>query len=414
MHLQLIVVKGPDQGRQFLLQDGQTLTVGRGQASDTKLDDPRMSRVHCRVQVDGEQVLLLCAGGSGGTLVSGSPIKQYPLKPGDQFRIGDTELRYQVGDVDEPRTVDGLNVSGRPRHVPAPLQQLVGTTLHIYQLQRIIGGGSSGMVFEALDTESNAKVAVKVLTPDVTNSDEQKERFVRAMKTMLPIKHPNLVQLRNAGKRGPYCWAAMEYIDGENLMQVIDRMGVSGMLDWKEVWRVGVHVGRALQESYQHKIIHRNVTPTNILRRSHDKVCLLGDLMLAKALEGTMAKQVTQPGQLIGDLPYMAPERTREAQRPDHRADLYGLGATLYALLTGRPPFESNSLPELVRQIRSDAPRAPRDFQMSTNDNFAGAVLKTLAKAPEDRFQTPAEFLRELERIGRFGGLEADWSAWSG
>ena len=125
------------------------------------------------------------------------------------------------------------------------------------------------------------------------------ERFVRAMKTMMPIRHKNIVRLYYAGKKGPLCWAAMEYIDGENLAQVISRIGVRGMLDWKEVFRVAVDVCRALDESHRQKILHRNVTPNNILRRNSDKTCLLADLMLAKALEGTLAKQVTQPGQMI-------------------------------------------------------------------------------------------------------------------
>ena len=186
-----------------------------------------------------------------------------------------------------------------------------------------------------------------MLTPNVADSEEQKERFVRAMKTMMPIRHPNIVQLYNAGKKGPYCWAAMEFIEGESLASVIDQIGVQGMLDWRDVWRVAVHIGRALREAYERKIIHRNVTPTNILKREQGGVYLLGDLMLAKALEGSLAKQVTQPGQVIGDVPYMPPERTRDGAQVDGRADIYGLGATCYALLTGHPPFESDSLPEI-------------------------------------------------------------------
>jgi len=251
-------------------------------------------------------------------------------------------------------------------------------------------------------------VAVKVLTPDPTHSEEQKERFVRAMQTMLPVKHPHIVRLYNAGKKGPYCWAAMEFVDGESMTDVIARIGVEGMLDWREAYRMAVHIGRALQEAYSRKIIHRNVTPPNILRRRQDKVCLLGDLMLAKALEGTLARQVTQPGQLIGEVPYMSPERTRDQPGVDHRSDLYGLGATLYALLTGRPPFEGHSLPELIRKVREEPPRKPKEFQLSVNDMFQDAVMMMLAKRPEDRYTTPTDLLRDLERIGRYANVQVD------
>src|SRR5262249_3204907 len=147
-----------------------------------------------------------------------------------------------------------------------------------------------------------------------------------------------------AGKSGGYCWVALEYIAGENLSQVIGRTGVAGMLDWKYSFRVALHIGRALDYAHGHKIIPRNRTPPNTLLQATDKVTRLGDLMLAKALEGTMVEQITRPGELVGDVAYMSPERTRGMTNVDGRSDLYGLGATLYALLTGRPPFEGATL----------------------------------------------------------------------
>ena len=134
------------------------------------------------------------------------------------------------------------------------------------------------------------------------------QRFVRAMKTVLPLRHPNLVTLYGAGKTGPYCWAAMEYVEGESMKQVIQRVGVAGMLDWRYGYRVAVHIARALDHAHGQTIIHRNVTPTNILFRTADKTAQLGDLMLAKALEGNLAQQITRPGELVGDVAYMSPE----------------------------------------------------------------------------------------------------------
>jgi serine/threonine protein kinase len=414
MKRQLVVIAGPETGRVFSLNDGQSLVIGRSQASNTQISDPRMSRVHCQVQVDGGQTWLLDNASSSGTLVAGERITRHELRPGDVFQVGDTQIRFQLETHQEASTLAGDSAFGRPKPQPAitPLKDLVGTSLAHFRLDGIIAAGESGMVFKAHDTERNRVAAVKVLTPDPSHQEEQKERFVRAMRTMIDVRHPHIVQLLNAGKSGPYCWAAMEYIDGEDLTRVIRRIGIEGMLDWREAYRVSVHVGRALHEAHQRKIIHRNVTPANILRRHGDKACLLGDLMLAKALEGTLARQVTQPGQLIGDVPYMSPERTRDQLGVDHRSDIYGLGATLYALLTGRPPFESNSLPELIRMVRQDAPREPKEYQLAINDLFQAVVLKMIAKRPDDRFQTPADLLRELERIGRYNNLEADWSEW--
>ena len=200
----------------------------------------------------------------------------------------------------------------------------------------------------------------------------------------------------------------MQYVDGESLEKVIERIGIRGMLDWTHVFRVAVDICKALEESYQHKIVHRNLTPDNILRRTKDKVCLLGDLMLAKATEGTLAKQVTRPGEIVGNLSYLPPERTFEDQTIDHRSDLYGLGATLYALLTGRPPFESKSMPELVKMIRDQQPTKPKEFQLSIHDGFQDVVMELLEKRPEDRYQTPHDVMRDLERVAKFSGQKID------
>jgi serine/threonine-protein kinase len=231
------------------------------------------------------------------------------------------------------------------------------------------------------------------------------QRFVRAMKTMLPLKHPNLVALLGAGKTGDYCWMAMEYLEGESLTHVIQRIGVAGMLDWRYAMRVGVHIARALEYAHGQQIIHRNIAPPNILVRSSDKVAKLGDLMLAKALEGMLAQQITKPGQLLGDVNYMSPERTHGTQPLDGRSDIYSLGATLYALLTGRPPFADVSLVETITKIRKAEPEEPKKFQMAIPDLFEGAVLKMLEKHPDRRFQKASDLLKDLERVANFQGL---------
>lgn len=404
MQRQLVVIAGPDQGHVFPLVDGQTLVIGRGQTSQTQLKDPRVSRVHCSLQVETEKILLIDAGSAGGTMVDGEPVTRHELKPGEIIQVGGTQLRFVMeGAQDESTMLEPFDPKPKPK--TTPLKDLVGESFAHFTLEAIIAPGVTGMVFRAHDTQADRPAAVKVLSPEFTGTAEQRERFVRAIKTMLPVRHENLVELYAAGKRGPYCWVAMEYVKGENLMQVIDRIGAAGMLDWRNSFRVALHVGRALEAAYEHQIIHRNVTPTNILQHSSDRWVKLGDLTLAKAIEGTLARQITRPGELVGDVAYMSPERTREGAEVDGRSDIYGLGATLYALLTGRPPLEARSLPELVTKIRDEKPAPPKDYQMSIPDLFQDLVLWTLAKRPEDRPQTPTDLLRDLERVAKYQGL---------
>jgi serine/threonine protein kinase len=224
------------------------------------------------------------------------------------------------------------------------------------------------------------------------------------MQTMLPLRHPNLVAVYGAGKTGGHCWVAMEFVEGQNLAEKIRRAG-AGQLDWRHALRAAVHVGRALGHAHRHTIIHRNVTPENVLVRQADDVAKLGDLVLAKALEGMQAAKVTRPGDLVGDLEYMSPERTGADTETDARSDLYSLGALVYAALTGGPPFRGGSMPETVALIRDSDPALPTLSRPDIPAELEAVVLRLLAKQAENRYQTAAEVVQELERIAAQEGV---------
>lgn len=403
MRMRLIVVAGPDQGQVFDLLQGQPLVIGRGQDTNTRLKDPRVSRKHCVVEVNEGTPRVIDSGSAGGILVNRQKVDTAILNAGDTLQVGETTLRFEVDS--DPSTVL-VEPSTESKPVAGDLSHLVGTTIHNYRIESEIARGVSGMVFRARHTKLNREMAVKVLWPDVCRDAEQMQRFIRAMKTMLPVQNENIVRIYNAGQTGPVYWVAMEYVDGESLTKVIERIGMAGMLTWEYAYRVATHIGRALEAAQAHQILHRNITPANILVRSSDKVAKLGDLVFAKALEGEHANQITRPGQLIGELAYMSPERTRGQQDIDHRSDIYGLGATVYALLTGRPPFVESSLVTLISRIRSEEPAKPSRFQMSIAPQFEGIVMRMLSKAPEDRYQAPEDLLRDLDRVGKFHGVK--------
>ena len=405
MQMQLTVVSGPDQGRTFPLADGTGLLIGRGQDTVTKLQDPRVSRHHCTLEVSKGSAYLVDGGGASGTLVNGAKISRAELHPDDQIQIGESTLRFDVKVIDATTLVPSARVGDKP--VPeGDLSDLIGKTLHNYEIIREIAKGASGAVFLAKHTKTGRDLAVKILWPSLSKDEEQMHRFIRAMKTMLPIEHENIIRLYNAGVAGPHAWLAMEYVDGESLTKVIQRIGVAGMLDWRKAYGVAVHIARALECAAEHKIIHRNIMPANILL-TRQKVAKLGDLMFAKALEGTAAEQVTRPGQLVGELAYMSPERTRGTTDVDCRSDNYGLGANVYAMLTGHPPFVDSSMPALINKIRNVEPEKPTKFQFSIPDMFLGVALRALAKKPEDRYQTASEMLKDLGRVGMYNNVTA-------
>lgn len=420
MAFRLVVISGPTAGDTFDLEEDGVLLIGRGMASDTKINDAGMSRIHCKIISANGVAKAVDAGSSSGTFVGGARVDEAELVPENEIVAGNTHFRFENMDVtvaaNEP-TIPHREQQPpikSPKETHSTLKDLVGSMIQHYRIEEIVAKGNNGMVYRATDTKNNQPVALKVMPPTFASDEEQKARFIRAMKTMMPIKHNHIVEIYNAGKTGPFCWIAMEYISGTTLTEIIDLIGIDGMLDWQEVWRIGVQIGRALNEASKHNIIHRNLTPTNIMRRSKDRACVLGDLMLAKALDGKNAVQITQPGQLIGDLPYMAPERTKGAKNADTRSDIYGLGATMYALLTGHPPCSGNSMMDLLKSVREEVPKKPKEIQLGVDDLFQDVVMQMLEKDPNDRQPTTSHLLKDLQRIGKFNNLEADWSGWSG
>lgn len=409
MSLQLNVVAGPDAGRSFTLQASDDSILGRGQNCLYRLNDPRASRSHAFIKLEGDRATIVDNGGSGGVIVNGSPVQSHVLKLGDVVQIGDTKLRLQMGDF--PLDVALAAMAGADTVSPpvAPtsdvLAALANTKLAHFEIGPVIGKGRVGMVFHATDMKDNRPVAFKVLIPEFSKNDEEMQRFIRGMKTAMPLKHPNLVATYGAGKTGDHCWIAMEYIAGENMTQIIERIGVAKQLDWKRAFHTALSLARALDYAHGEGIVHRNLTPTNVLRDAASKTVKLGDLMLAKALEGTASDEITRPGELVGEVEYMSPERTRGTKEIDARSDLYGLGALTYALLTGQPPCTGKTLVERVTRIRQVVPEKPTKFQMSTPSTFEGVVLKLLAKDPKDRFQSAKEVIGELERIGKYNNV---------
>ncbi len=403
MQAYLRVTSGPDAGRTFDLIEGIPTVIGRGEKSGTRLTDGTVSRLHCELKWEGTSFTLVDLESVGGTFVGGQKIKEHKLRHDEEFQIGGTRLKLHTTGIPDAQTV--MAAQKPARELTPDEGVLTGKTISHYELGPMLAKGRSGTIYKARDTRDGKDVAFKVLHSDFTSDEEDVQRFIRAMTTMVGIHHPHLIALYAAGKQGTTCWFAMEYVDGEPLTKLIEKFGTLKMLDWRFALTVGAHIAQALEAAHEKHIIHRNVSPESILIRTKDKAAKLGDMMLAKAMEGIKAKQITKPGELVGNIAYMAPERTRSDVEVDTRADIYGLGATIYALLTGKPPFEGKNLVETIAQIRQADPVPPKKFQLSIPDQFQDAVMLMLAKRPEMRYQTPTEAARALERIAKFQGM---------
>jgi hypothetical protein len=424
MPFQLLFVKGPDQGRTVDLQHGRKTVIGRGEDCDIVVHDPRASRAHCRVEATDNRVVLSDAGSTYGTTLNGKAVETAEIRAGDVFCVGETHIRLiqAVNPAEETaspaRSVQGLAKQHDKRAIESPtgsgpepgrnLDNLVGTTLVRYKIAEPLARGKSGTVFRAVDTKHDRPVALKVFWPEFAQDKTGVQRFIRAMKTMMPVKHPNIVRIYGAGLTDGYCWTAMELVEGESLARMMERMGIGGMLDWQSAFRAALHVARALDFAEQQQVVHRNINPGNILISSKDKVAKLGDLMLAKAIEGTMVETVTRAGEIVGDLAFLSPEQTMPEGEIDCRSDIYSLGATIYRLVAGRTPFEASSPAEMILRIQKETPPPPTKFQLSVPPHFEGIIVKMLAKAPEGRYANAAILVRELEKVAKYQDLSVN------
>jgi pSer/pThr/pTyr-binding forkhead associated (FHA) protein len=423
----LKVVDGADQGHSFRLPLTGAVTLGKSpKHADVVLRDLYISRVHCQVEVKGEKLLVTHLEGDNGTRINGQKINgAEELRSGDVLRIGNSHLRLETalsedefddeeevvaeeeeeiavtveedeGSADEADDEESSSAT----HAPIDrLLKLEGQVLGHYRIGQLAGRGHFGLVFRAQDLKTNLVVALKVLSPDFPATGEELQRFVQALKTVTPLHHPNLVGLHGAGRTGQYCWIAREYVEGENVTELARRLRETGKFNWVRGARIAAHLARALAFLHQHKVVHGNVSPANVMIRSSDKQTKLADLLLGRALEGSQLAEAVAEKKLSAELAYLAPEQTELGAYVDHLADLYNLGAVVYTVLTGEPPFSGSSHEEILHQVCTAAPIRPTTHQHGIPTPFEAIVLKLLAKHQEDRYQSAAHLLADVEVI---------------
>ena len=407
--MQLIVTMS-DGGKQTVsLAEGQTSIIGRGKQATIPIPDTSVSRKHCQLEWIDNDCVLTDLKSSGGTFVNGVSIDRHVLKPGDVVTVGDTSFTIVEDEVPSAVTIKPVRKAAEPQSAQS-LPQLVGSVIHHYKIEKLESEDSDNGIFLGRNLKSQKAVAIKVLCPKPWEDDVRRRRFIRGVMSLRGIEHPNLVRLYSAGQCGEMCWLAMEYVPGENLRQIIDRLGAAGRLDWQLAFRVALDIGRALTAAEAAEVVHRNITPRSILRRN-DGVYKLTGLTLAKARHSETSEEITKRGECVGELPYLPPELISDGGDADTRSDLYGLGATLYRLLTGRFPYMATNLAQLLKEMAAGDPPRPKKFQLSVSDAMEGLVMQLIAQSPEDRFQSANDLVRDLERIGKFSGLSTAQSS---
>jgi serine/threonine-protein kinase len=279
-----------------------------------------------------------------------------------------------------------------------------------YRLLERIGRGAMGTVYKALHLGLQRVVAVKVLHQELAADTTQVERLKSEAKLLASLDHPNILRALDAGESNGFPFIVTEYVEGSTLRE---RLAQNGPLPEDEALTIVRALADALEKARRNGVVHRDVKPGNVLLTRQGQPKLM-DLGLAKGPEDL---GLTQHGATVGTPQYISPEQAQDPKRADTRSDIYSLGATLYALLTGRPPFEGSTLAEMLTKVLYETPAPPRTLNPKVSAETGYLVERMMLKDPGLRYQTPAEVVADVERIqaGRSimpAGFRGNWEAY--
>jgi tetratricopeptide (TPR) repeat protein len=277
----------------------------------------------------------------------------------------------------------------RPKH---PSGEHPGT-LGDFQILREVGRGGMGIVYEAVQTSLNRRVALKLLGPHVAGSPTQLQRFRREAKAVAQLHHTNIVPVYGVGEEEGLHFYAMQFIEGDSLAAAIRGTPAHGARDWRGVAHIVAQIADALCYAHRHGVLHRDIKPSNLLLDREGGIWIT-DFGLAKQED---QEGLTDVGDLLGTLRYMAPEQFDG--HTDALSDIYSLGLTLFELLTLRPAYAESQHGPLIKAKTREAPPRPRALDRRIPADLETITLKCCATEPADRYQGAEELADDLRRF---------------
>jgi eukaryotic-like serine/threonine-protein kinase len=259
-----------------------------------------------------------------------------------------------------------------------------------YELTELVGTGGMSSVYKAHDTLLERNVALKMLHDHYSDDEEFVERFKREARTVAQLSHPNIVTVIDRGEAGGRQFIVFEYIDGENLKELLVR---SGRLPVERALELALEIAHGLAFAHQHGLIHRDVKPQNVLLNG-DGAAKVTDFGIARSLD--VEHGVTQTGTVLGTSNYIAPEQA-SGQPVDAHTDVYSLGVVLYELLAGDVPFPGENFVSVAMKHVNEPPPNLLDVRRDVPLRVAAAVDRALEKDPRQRFPSMDAFAAELE-----------------
>ena len=261
-----------------------------------------------------------------------------------------------------------------------------------YEVIRKIGDGGMAFVYEAKDRLLNRIVAVKVLRPEFVDDEEFLAKFKREAEAVANISHPNIVNVYDVGCDGKVNYIVMEYVDGQNLKEIIKN---EGTLDEYTALDITKQIAKALGAAHKKGVIHRDIKPHNILISSEGRNVKVADFGIAKAATNST---MTNIGSIIGSVHYFSPEQAK-GKSVKNNADLYSLGIVLYEMLLGKVPFKGDSPISIALQHINEDIEFSSEEKTKIPQSIRTLIKKLTEKDPDDRYQSSEEVIEDIEYI---------------
>ena len=297
--------------------------------------------------------------------------------------------------TDKPvATTDGTKKKSASKDQAKPARKKT-VQLGDFKLLKKLGQGGMGEVYLAKQVSLDRQVALKILSKEMAKKPGFVERFVREARAMARIDHPNAVKVYAADSDKGLNYVGIEYIDGQSMQDWVDQIGT---LEVGDAINVVLSCADALNHAHELNLIHRDIKPDNILVTKKG-VVKVADFGLAKALDDE-DMSMTQSGTGMGTPLYMPPEQARDAKNVDHRTDIYALGCTFYYFLTGKLPFEGDSVLKLIVAKEKGQYPAARSLNSKIPEKLSLMIDKMIQKEPKHRYSSCSEIINDLDQLG--------------
>ena len=429
MKIQCSVVEGPRRGESFEFEGHEMLLIGRNCNRGLDLNgDSAISRNHCLIEFAAPLCHLKDLGSSNGTYVNGERVKEAELQSGDRVGVGETVIKIEISqpaqpttwtvDLGEPEPEAAVSHCVRCGNETNALDAFVvdhetttGTVIcstcrdnvivsedlfEGYKVLSELGQGGMGTVYKARNLTTGDVVAVKTLKPEHVQSDRAIAMFLRESQLGSQLDHPNITKVYGSGYSHGVFYFLMEFVDGPDAQQYMLNKGRAFAVE--DAVSVTLQVLEALDHAHGKGLMHRDVKPSNVMmaRLPPDPLAKLTDFGLMRTAQRSGHSFITRSEEVKGSLPFMAPDQILDPLAAGFEVDIYSLAASLYYMLTGRPPLVFGRGDNMIKVILERLPQPPCELNPTISEALDSFLQKALAKTSDQRYGSSEEFREAL------------------